>query len=665
MRRPPAEEGGGAADLLGERGGVGPVARLAGVEHALQAGLRLVAGAAHGLVGLGRREAEPRGGVDVAALLGVLGLEGEELGLELDREVGPLGGERVERDPGPGEAPQVELEVREVQERLAEGGDPAGPPAHVDRGLQVADGRGHVALGLGDDGEVEPGRGHGAGVAGLLGGGEGLLVGLLGVGEVVVALEREGQRSQRDREDPRLAHAVGDAHRRLQRGPRLGVAGGEALRQAPHRDELAHDAPEREREPREDLLLVARSGQLGGRAGAASDLLEPEPRRGLAGAPLRLGVVAGAEVGARPGQVEAPVELSRVVRDRLPHPIQLGQRARGVAAIRQEARPRHRDLGGEVVLEAGQDLGRLLEVAAVEDPLQVLPARARGLVLAHEAIDVGRPHHRRAGEAEHDRAEPPGPASRAVHHMRDDRVRQRGDGAPHQLPRLRVPELRHGEHLEGGPARARRALLPLAQHQHQPGPREAGPVERGEARLAEPVRVVDQHHRLGEPPRIGVERAELDLERLAHVGHALGLDPRHGAEHAERPGHAAEERAPARSGGPGDDDAPARGERRDLGRERARRRVERDDGPDDLSGPGLARTGSPAPSSAPARPGWQHGGWRCRSRRRSGSGRPGPWRWRGRPPRRGPRGSPPGAPARAPPGSRRAWRRARTPRRAG
>src|SRR6185437_775585 len=117
----------------------------------------------------GRRQAEPVRVVEGARPLRVLGLEREELRALVRRQLGALAGEGVDRDARAGQAAEVEVEVGEVEQRLAEGGDAAGSTAHVDGRLEVPDGRGEVALRLGDGGEVEARGGDGAGVPRFLG----------------------------------------------------------------------------------------------------------------------------------------------------------------------------------------------------------------------------------------------------------------------------------------------------------------------------------------------------------------------------------------------------------------------------------------------------------------------------------------------------------------
>ena len=194
------------------------------VEHALEPRLGLVDVAAHLPVRLGGGEAEAVGGGEVAEARRVLGLEPEELGGELRREVAPLRREGVERDPRAGDAAEVELEVRQVQQRLPERGDAARAAPHVHRGLEVLDRGGEIALGLGDAGEVQARRAHAARVARLLGGGERFLVGGLRLAEALVPLERERERSQRDGEQAGLADRARDPHGLFERRARFAVA---------------------------------------------------------------------------------------------------------------------------------------------------------------------------------------------------------------------------------------------------------------------------------------------------------------------------------------------------------------------------------------------------------------------------------------------------------
>ena len=65
-----------------------------------------------------------------------------------------------------------------------------------------------VAVGLRDAGEVEARRGEGPGVAGLLGGGERGLVGLARLLRASGALVRDGERSEGDRLDACIMHAL-------------------------------------------------------------------------------------------------------------------------------------------------------------------------------------------------------------------------------------------------------------------------------------------------------------------------------------------------------------------------------------------------------------------------------------------------------------------------
>ncbi len=210
-------------------------------EHALEPRLDPVDAPAHRLVRLGALEAEPLGLLEIARARRVLRLEREQLRLLLRREIRALGGERVERHPGPREPPEVEVEVREVEERLADRRDAAGAPAQVDGGLEVADGRAEVALELRERGEVQAGRRERACVAGLLRGRERLLVDRLRLAEVVVPLEREGERHERDRQDARLSREPREPDRVLQRALRVLVPRGEALREPARRHRLGDD----------------------------------------------------------------------------------------------------------------------------------------------------------------------------------------------------------------------------------------------------------------------------------------------------------------------------------------------------------------------------------------------------------------------------------------
>ncbi len=250
------------------------------------------------------------------------------------RQLGALGGEGVDRDARAGEAAEVEVEVGEVEQRLAEGGDAAGSAAHVDRRLQVPHGGGQVALRLGDGGEVEPRGGDGAGVPRLLGGGERLLVRRLGLVELIVALERERERPERDGADARLARRVREADGGGERGARLGVARGQALGEAAHGDELGEGAAQRRGEGLGGALLLSVRRREGD-----ADALD-----GVGRAALGLGVVAAAQVGPRVREVEARRELAAVVGDEVLDAAELGEGARGVAAVGVEASAGDRDL---------------------------------------------------------------------------------------------------------------------------------------------------------------------------------------------------------------------------------------------------------------------------------------------------------------------------------
>src|SRR5690606_37473444 len=128
-----------------------------------------------------------------------------ELGAEHGRELSALFLERGDAGLGAREAPEVQVEIGEIEERLASGlATPRATP-HVEARLELLDGPRDVPANLEEAGEVRADRRERPRIARAFRRGDRALVGRARLVVPVRALQREGERHERDRLDPRDA----------------------------------------------------------------------------------------------------------------------------------------------------------------------------------------------------------------------------------------------------------------------------------------------------------------------------------------------------------------------------------------------------------------------------------------------------------------------------
>ena len=176
---------------------------------------------------------EARAAPEVASPHRQLRFEAEQLRARVRSELPAIGGERLDGRARAREPPQVEVEVREVEQGLLHAAA-AEPSPHVDRGLQVRERRGEVSLGLREPGEVQPRRRVGPRVARGFCCGQRLLVRALRLGGSPGALVDDRQRAERHRFRALVPDARRERHGLLDRLQRLLVLAREREREPAH-----------------------------------------------------------------------------------------------------------------------------------------------------------------------------------------------------------------------------------------------------------------------------------------------------------------------------------------------------------------------------------------------------------------------------------------------
>ena len=138
-------------------------------------------------------------------------------------------------------APEFEIQVREIQQRLSDSRRPARAPSHVDGGLETAKRGDEIASTLRDPGQIEAHRGDATGIAGGLCGIERFEIGRLRQLEFVVALQGHRERSERDRKESLVGGFSSQTHRVGERALRFLVVAPVALTQPYHGKRIRHD----------------------------------------------------------------------------------------------------------------------------------------------------------------------------------------------------------------------------------------------------------------------------------------------------------------------------------------------------------------------------------------------------------------------------------------
>ena len=221
-------------------------------EDALEPRLGGVERARDGLVRLGAQLVEARAALDVAHARRELGLEAEELRARVRRELVALLGEPLDRRARPRVAAEVEIEVREVEERLLDGDERRrrGAPCRARPRGARAPARGRRRPSRGPRGSAASSRASTRRAPSRPR--ERRLVGLARLLRAPAALVRDGERTERDRLDACVMHAFGDRHGLLERLERARLLAEIRERDAAHRERVGRErvAPARERRRR-------------------------------------------------------------------------------------------------------------------------------------------------------------------------------------------------------------------------------------------------------------------------------------------------------------------------------------------------------------------------------------------------------------------------------
>ena len=175
----------------------------------------------------------------------VFGLERQELRAQIGTEFVTLPHEFVDRSPRMGQATQVQIEVRKVEQRLPQCRNASRALPHVDGCFEVHERSGDVALRLGNAREIELRRRHTARVTRTFRCFERLFVRRLCRIEVPIALQRKCERSKRHGENSRLSENAGETHGTFERAFSLVVARRKTLRQTHHRKRIRSDGQQR------------------------------------------------------------------------------------------------------------------------------------------------------------------------------------------------------------------------------------------------------------------------------------------------------------------------------------------------------------------------------------------------------------------------------------
>jgi hypothetical protein len=98
-----------------------------------------------------------------------------------------------------------------------------------------------IALALRERGEIEPDGGDCAGLASRFGGAQRVFVGGLGFRQLLVSLESQGQRCERQTLHPRVCRGSRQLHGALEQHPPRLVTAGVTLRKPAHRHRVGLD----------------------------------------------------------------------------------------------------------------------------------------------------------------------------------------------------------------------------------------------------------------------------------------------------------------------------------------------------------------------------------------------------------------------------------------
>ncbi len=501
-------------------------ARLGGVDAATER-----------VPGNGARVVQARGLFAIAAARRQLRLESAELRARDRRQLRALADQRLDAGARARQSAEIEVGVRQVEQRRQDGGAPPRAAPHVHGGLEVLDGSGDVAAHLEQAGEVQLERREHAGVGGALGGVDAATVGVARLVHAVVALRREPGGRQGDRLHARRAGVARALDGALERRARRVVPTGERLGEALEGERLGAEAT--------GCVLDRSQQREGGR------------------------VLAGADVGAR--HVERPrLALRRITallyqRFRAAQTI---QRPLGFPEAELEARFGDGALDRIRVAGIGEGGARVVEATAIEMLDGALERAARGLGrrAAEQALDVALRRHGLGRDQTNQPAELAGTRARYLDDARLQVPGERGNRVAHEIDGGARLERRHGEH-----ARARSPA-----HEHEPHAVLARAEHARPARVVEGVGVVDQQRdpgkrRLGD--ELGFDRRRRVAQRLVDPAQRCALD-------AQGPRDAPQQRAAPGARRPFDRQRLAGAERFHLVEQHAGRHVDVDDRPE-------------------------------------------------------------------------------------